>query len=86
MVANAARSFTRYPKFWGKGEEYVEQYWYLCESMWRCQGTLNASKLIEFHTTLRGRDLRWYMKFVDPRPSATLLTLEQVNRIFISEF
>ena len=31
METNATGSLTRYPKFWGKGDEDDEQHWYLCE-------------------------------------------------------
>jgi hypothetical protein len=31
MDGNAGDLIDRYPKFWGKGDEYVEQQWLLCE-------------------------------------------------------
>ena len=30
-----AGSFTRYPEFSGRGNDDVEQHWYLCEEIWR---------------------------------------------------
>lgn len=66
MAGTSGGSFPRYPEFWGKGDEDVEQHWYLCEAIWRSRATPEASKLVEFQTTLRGRALRWYIQFVDP--------------------
>lgn len=35
---NMATSFTRYPEFASRGNEDVEQHWYLCEAIWiACQ-------------------------------------------------
>jgi hypothetical protein len=48
MGTQHAGSLTRYPKFWGKGDEDVEQHWFLCEAIWRSRGTLDANKLVEF--------------------------------------
>jgi hypothetical protein len=66
MVGNAGGSIARYPKLWGKADEYVEQHWFLCEAIWSSRGTLDENKLVEFHTTLRGRDLKWYKKDIEP--------------------
>jgi hypothetical protein len=66
MVNQHAGSLTRYPEFWGKGDEDVEQHWFLCESIWRSHRTLDANKLVEFQTTLRGWALKWYMKEIEP--------------------
>ena len=54
---NMAGSFTRYPEFSGRGNDDVEQHWYLYEAIWRAQQTPNVGKLIEFQTTLRERAL-----------------------------
>ena len=32
-----AGSFTRYPEFFGRGNDDVEQHWYLCEAIWRAR-------------------------------------------------
>jgi hypothetical protein len=58
MVGNMGVSIARYPKFWGEGDKDVEQHWFICEAIWRSRGTLDANKLVEFHTTLRGRSLK----------------------------
>jgi hypothetical protein len=65
MAGNVRGSIARYPKFWGKRDEDVEQHWFLCEAIWRSKGTLDENKLVEFHTTLRGHALKWYMKAID---------------------
>jgi hypothetical protein len=57
-------SIPQYPTFWGKGDEDVEKHWFLCETIYRSRGTLDANKLIEFQITLRGRSLKWYMKAI----------------------
>jgi hypothetical protein len=48
MEHKHAISLTRYPKFWGKGDEDVEQNWFLSEAIWQSHGTLDAKKLVEF--------------------------------------
>jgi hypothetical protein len=48
MVGHAGGSIARYPEFWAKGDEDVEQYWFLCEAIWRSRGTPYANKLVEF--------------------------------------
>jgi hypothetical protein len=65
MAHQHTGSLTRYPKFWGKGDEDIEQAMFLCEAIWRSHGTLDANKLVEFHTTLRGQALKWYMKSIN---------------------
>jgi hypothetical protein len=58
MVGNTRGMIDRYPKFLRKGDEDVEQHWFLCEAMWRSRGTLDVNKLVELQTTLRGCDLK----------------------------
>jgi hypothetical protein len=87
MVHQHTGSLTRYPKFWGKGDEDVEQHWFLCEAIWWSRGTLDANKLVEFQTTLRGRALKWYMKSIKPgNPQGKPFPLPQVKQKFIVEF
>lgn len=57
IVENPSGSFTQCPCFWGKEEEYVDQHWYLCEAIWISRGTLDAAKIVEFHTTFQGKVL-----------------------------
>ena len=48
MVGNVGGSTTQYLEFWGKGDDDVEQHWFLCEAIWRSRGTLDSNKLVEF--------------------------------------
>jgi hypothetical protein len=66
MVGHVGGSIAQYPKFWGKGDEDVEQHWFLCEAIWRSRGTPDVNKLFELQTTLRGFTLKWYMKIIEP--------------------
>jgi hypothetical protein len=73
----------------GKGDEDVEKHWFLCEAIWRSRGNLDANKLVEFQTTLRGRALKWYMKAIglgEPGVQGQAFTLDQVRTKFIAEF
>jgi hypothetical protein len=70
----------------GKGEEDVEKHWFLCESIWRSRGTLDANKLVDFQNTLRGCALKWYMKAIEPEVLGQVFTLGQVRLKFIAEF
>jgi hypothetical protein len=60
-------SIARCPELWGQGDEYVEQQWFLCEAIWRSIRTVDENKLVEFHNTLRGHAMKWYMKDIKPR-------------------
>jgi hypothetical protein len=75
-----------YPKLLGKGDEDVEQHWFLCEAIWWSRGTLDANKLVQFHTTLRGHAMKWYMKDIEPGLQGKEFTLGQVHLKFIAEF
>ena len=89
MTSHAGGSIARYPKFWGKGDEDVEQHWFLCEAIWRYRGTPDVNKLVKFQTTLRIRALKWYMKIIEPGVPGTqgqVFTLGQVQMRFIAEF
>jgi hypothetical protein len=48
-----------------------------------------VNKLVEFHTTLRGSSLKWYMNIIEPGVPGTqgqAFTLGQVHTRFITEF
>lgn len=60
--AEMAGSFTQYLEFSGKGNDDVEQHWYMCEEIWRARQTPDVVKLIEFQTMLSERALRWFIK------------------------
>jgi len=57
--------FTSYPEFAGRGNEDVEQHWYLCEAIWRARQTPDNVKKIKFQTMLRERALHWFIKWVE---------------------
>jgi hypothetical protein len=86
MVGNMGGLISPYPKLWGKGDKYVEQHWFLCEAIWRSRGTLDANKLVEFHTNLRGHALKWYMNSIELGMQGQAFTLAQVHLKFITEF
>jgi hypothetical protein len=71
----------------GKGDEDMEQHWFLCEAIWLSCGNLDVNKLVNFQTTLRGRYLKWYMKSIEPgNPQGHAFMLSQFKQWFISEF
>jgi len=74
------------PIILGKGDKDVEKHWFLCEAIWISIGSLDANKLVEFQTTLRGYSLKWYMKDIEPRMQEKSFTLSQVCLNFIVEF
>ena len=78
-----AGSFTRYLEFSGRGNDDVEQHWYLCEAIWRALQTPEVGKLIEFQTTLRERALRWFVKWSEAHQNPAI---DDVRREFIKEF
>ena len=89
MVGNVGDLIDRYLEFRGKGDNDVEQHWFLCEAIWRSRGTLDVNKLVEFQTTLRGCALKWYMKAIEPGVpglQGQVFTLDQVRIKFIVEF
>jgi len=70
----------------GKGDEDVEQHWFLYEAIWRSHGTLYTNMLFEFQTNLRGRALKWYMNEIELRTQGNSFMLTQVKQIFIAVF
>jgi hypothetical protein len=65
----------------------VEQHYFLCEAIWWYHGTLDVNTLVEFHTTLRGFSLKWYMKSIETsNPQGHIFTLAQVKQQFIEKF
>ena len=80
---NIVGSLTQYLEFFGRGNDDVEQHWYLCEAIWRARQTLDVGKLIEFQTTLRERALRWFIKWSEAHPNPEMAV---VKRDLIKEF
>jgi hypothetical protein len=71
--------------------EDVEQHWFLCVAIWRSHENLDSNKIVEFQTTLRARELKWYMNSIETvNPQGTPLgqpfNIAQVKHIFIVEF
>lgn len=66
-----------------KGGEDVEQHWYLCEGIWKGCQTSDATKLIEFQSTLWDQALRWFIKRIDVNPNAGI---NKAKQEFIQEF
>jgi hypothetical protein len=81
MAHQHVGSLTRYPEFWGKGDEDVEHHWFFCKTIWRSHGTLDANKLVEFQTMSRDRALKWYIKSIElGNPQGHDFTLDQVKQ------
>jgi len=78
-----AGSFTRYPEFTGRGNEDVEQNWYLCEAIWRARQTPDNVKSIELQTTLREKYLRWFIKWAEHNQNPLV---DDIKRGFVQEF
>jgi len=59
----------------------------MCEVIWRSRGTLDANKLVEFQTILRGRALKWYMNSIETGGAqGYAFTLGKFRTKFIAEF
>ena len=75
------------PLFHGNGTNDPKQYWFLCESVWRVrQNTNNDVKKGQLVTTLWGRVLDWYMKFIQVPKGTPAKTLDEVRKGKIEEF
>ena len=73
--------------FHGNGTEDPEQYWFLCEVVWTVrQAANNDVKKGQLATTLRGRALDWYMKFVQVPKGTSSKKLVEVKKGLIEEF
>ena len=71
------------PTFRGTGAEDPEEHWFLCEVVWTIkQIQHDNTKLVQLATTLKERDLTWYMKYT----SVHIRTLAEVRTAMIKEF
>ena len=53
------------PLFHGNSTEDPKQYWFPCEAVWTITKTVDDEvKKGQLETTLQGRALDWFMKFV----------------------
>jgi len=83
MAKIVVDSLTIYLKFVGRGDEDVGKHWYLCEVVWRACQTPDATKIIEFQTMLWDRALRWFIKWINANPNASI---NLVKKEYIQEF
>ena len=75
------------PLFHGKRTKDPEQYWFLCEVVWTVkQNKDDEVNKGQLETTLRGRALDWFMKFVQVPTGAPAKTLAEVRKGLIEEF
>ena len=70
---------TKLPLFHWKGTNDLDQYWFLCEAIWTSrQATDDDVKKGQLATTLRGRALYWYMKFIQVPTWTPAKTMDEV--------
>ena len=73
--------------FHGNGTKDLEQYWFLCEAVWTVRKTVDDEvKKGQLDTTLQGRALDWFMKFVQVPTRTLMKTLKEVRKRLIEEF
>ena len=74
------------PLFHGNGTEDIKQYWFLCEVVWIVRQTADDDvKKVQLDTTLRGRTLDWYMKFIQVPVGTPAKILDEFRRGIIEE-
>lgn len=86
MVGTQSGNTLRLPECSGRGDEDAEQHWFLCEAIWTDKETNDATKLVEFKTTLRGRALQWYIKLIHCPQGGIAPTLDELKQQFVTEF
>ena len=75
------------PLFHGNGMNDPEQCWFLCEAVWTIMQTKDDDiKKGQLETTLRGRALDWYMKFIQVPMGTLEKTLDGNRQGMIEEF
>ena len=75
------------PLFHGNRTEDLEKYWFLCKEVWTLRKTVDDEvKKVQLATTLWGRALDWYMKFVQVPMRTPTKKLEEVKKGLIEEF
>ena len=69
------------PIFHGNGIDDLEQYWLLCEVIWTARQTVDdIVKKRQLATTLKGRALDWYMRFMLVPQGGTVKTLNEIRK------
>ena len=67
------------PIFHGNGTDDPAQYWLLCEAVWTTRQNVDDDiKRIQLATTLRGRALDWYMRFMQVPQGTLAKTLNEI--------
>ena len=80
------RDDTKLPLFHGNEIDDPEHYWFLCEAIWIVRQTIDDDvKKGQPATTLRGRALYWYMKFIQVPTVTPAKTLDEDRRGLIEE-
>ena len=75
------------PIFHGNDTDDPEKYWFLCELIWTARQTVNdIIKKSQLETTLRGRALDWYMKFMLVPRGGTMKKLDEIRKGLFEEF
>lgn len=71
------------PLFHGNGSEDLQQYWFLCEALWRVKQVVDSDmKATQVVTTFRDHTLNWLMKF----SGGQIKTLNEIQSALIIEF
>jgi len=68
-------SYLQLPIFHDRGDEDEKKNWFHRDSIWNEWKTMDATRLVEFETMLRGRVLKWYMKCKKSSPTLHGTTL-----------
>ena len=75
------------PIFHGNDTNDPKQYQFLCEAIWTTRQTVEDDvKKRQLETTLRGRALEWYMRFMLVPQGGTLKTLDEIRTGLFEEF
>ena len=75
------------PIFHGNGTDDLEQYWFLCEAVWTTRQSVHDDiKRSQLATTVRGRALDWYMRFMQVLQGTLAKTLNEIREGLFEEF
>ena len=69
------------PMFHGNDTNDLEQYWFLCEVVWIARQTTDDDVYKgQLATTLWGRALDWYMRFIQVLQGTTVKNLDEIQK------
>ena len=75
------------PIFHGNDIDDPQQYWFLCKEIWTARQTVDDTvKKRQLETTLRGRALGQYMRFMLVPQGGTAKTLDEIHEGLFEEF